>query len=60
MARLKITLKRSPIGRHDNQIDTVRSLGLRRINHSVIQEDTPAIRGMVATVSHLVQVEEVA
>jgi len=60
MASLKITLKRSPSGRHDNQIDTVRSLGLRRLNQTVVKDDTPSVRGMVKTVSHLVQVEEVA
>ena len=59
MARLKITLKRSPIGRHDNQIATVKSLGLRKLHQSVVRDDTPALRGMVNTVSHLVQVEEV-
>ncbi len=60
MGQLKITLRRSPAGRHDNQIDTVRSLGLRRLNHTVVQADTPSVRGMVQTVAHLVQVEEVA
>lgn len=60
MGRLKITLKRSPIGRHDNQIDTVRSLGLRRLHQTVEHDDTPSVRGMVQTVAHLVQVEEVA
>lgn len=57
--QLKITLKRSLIGRPEDQRITVRSLGLRKTNHSVVQPDNAAIRGMVNKVSHLVQVEEV-
>ena len=59
MARLKVTQLRSKIGRKQNQRDTLRSLGLKRIHDSVVQEDRPEIRGMVATVPHLVTVEEV-
>jgi large subunit ribosomal protein L30 len=59
MAQLKITQVRSGIGRKQNQRDTLRSLGLKRIHDSVVQEDRPEIRGMVATVPHLVRVEEV-
>ncbi len=59
MARLKVTQVRSTIGAKQNQRDTVRSLGLKRIHDSVVQEDRPEIRGMVATVTHLVTVEEV-
>lgn len=59
MARLKITQKRSTIGCKPNQRATIASLGLKRINHSVIKEDRPEFRGMVATVHHLVTVEEV-
>jgi large subunit ribosomal protein L30 len=55
---LKITLKRSTIGRLQNQKDTVRALGLRRIRQTVIHQDTPQIRGMIKKVSHLVQVIE--
>ncbi len=55
---LRITLKRSTIGRPPNQRATVRSLGLRRINHTVEQQDTPSVRGMVRTVQHLITVEE--
>ncbi len=55
---LKITLKRSTIGRMQNQKDTVRALGLRRLNQSVIHADTPTIRGMIRKVSHLVEVTE--
>lgn len=59
MARLKVTQIRSGIGRKPNQRATLRTLGLRRINHSVIREDRPEVRGMIFTVSHLVKVERV-
>ena len=59
MPRLKITQIKSPIGYKKNQRETLRSLGLKRIHDSVVQEDRPEIRGMVATVPHLVRVEEV-
>ena len=56
--KLKITLVKSPIGYSKRQKGTVRALGLSRMNHSVEQEDTPVIRGMIAKISHLVKVEE--
>jgi large subunit ribosomal protein L30 len=59
MSRLKITQVRSGIGRHDNQRQTLRSLGLKRMHDVVVKEDRPEIRGMVKTVTHLVSVEEV-
>ena len=59
MARLKVTQVRSVIGAKDNQRQTLRSLGLKRIHDVVLKEDRPEIRGMVATVPHLVTVEEV-
>ena len=59
MARLKVTQRRSAIGRKQNQRATLRTLGLKRINDVVIKEDRPEIRGMIFTVSHLVTVEEV-
>jgi large subunit ribosomal protein L30 len=59
MARLKVTQIRSVIGTKQNQRNTLRSLGLKRINDVVVKEDRPEIRGMVSTVTHLVQVEEV-
>ncbi len=59
MARLKVTQVRSVIGTKQNQRNTLRSLGLKRINDVVVKEDRPEIRGMVNTVIHLVQVEEV-
>lgn len=55
---LRITLVKSPIGYTQRQKDTVRALGLRRMNQTVEQQDTPVIRGMVAKVSHLLKVEE--
>ncbi|HEV2066076.1 MAG TPA: 50S ribosomal protein L30 [Thermomicrobiales bacterium] len=58
--QLKITLVRSVIGRPHDQERTVRSLGLRRVNQSVVRPDQPAIRGMVHKVQHLVNVEEIA
>lgn len=57
--QIKITLRKSTIGQKPAVVATVRSLGLKKISSSVIQNDTDAIRGMVATVSHLVSVEEV-
>ena len=59
MAQIKVTQVRSAIGTKPNQRQTLRSLGLKRINDSVVQEDRPEIRGMVATVTHLVSVEEI-
>jgi len=56
---LKITLVKSPIGYSRRQKETVKSLGLRRMSQSVLIGDAPQIRGMVAKVSHLVEVEEV-
>ena len=55
---LRITQVRSLIGQQEDQRATVRSLGLRRIRHSVTQPDRPEIRGMIAKVSHLVEVAE--
>jgi large subunit ribosomal protein L30 len=57
--KLRITLVRSPIGNTVRQKATVKGLGLGKLQSSVIQADTPSIRGMIAKVSHLVEVEEV-
>lgn len=57
--KLHVTLKRSVIGSNKSQRATVRGLGLRRINHSRVLENTPAVRGMVKKVIHLVDVAEV-
>jgi len=59
MAQLEITWMRSCIGRPQSQRRIIRSLGLRRLRHSVVHADTPTIRGMVNKVSHLVSVKEV-
>ena len=58
-SKLKITQVRSLIGRPQNQRRIVEALGLRRNQTAVIHNDTPAIRGMVFKVRHLVNVEEV-
>lgn len=57
MPKLKVTLKRSPIGYNETQKRTVRALGLRRLHQTVIHEDNPTIRGMIQRVPHLVKVE---
>jgi len=57
--KLKITQVRSLIGRTARQKNTVKALGLKRISHSVVQNDCPQIRGMITKVFHLVKVEEV-
>ena len=57
---LKVTLKKSPIKAPKRQRETVRGLGLRRIQQSRILQDTPEIRGMIRKVGHLVENEEVA
>jgi large subunit ribosomal protein L30 len=59
MPRLKVTQVRSEIGSKQYQRETLRSLGLKRINDVVVKEDRPEIRGMIHTVTHLVRVEEV-
>jgi len=59
VAKLQITLKRSLIGRPEDQRVTVRTLGLRKMHQSVVHNDNPAIRGMVNKVIHLVDVKEV-
>jgi large subunit ribosomal protein L30 len=59
MAHLKVKQVRSGIGRKQNQRDTLRSLGLKRIGDVVVKEDRPEIRGMLATVPHLITVEKV-
>ena len=56
--RLTITLRKSTIGFNKTQAKTVEGLGLRRINHSVDLPDTPATRGMIHKVRHLVEVAE--
>ncbi|MCH7233111.1 50S ribosomal protein L30 [Glycomyces sp. L485] len=59
MARLKITQVKSVIGTKPKQRATMQTLGLRKIRQSVIKDDRPEFRGMVHSVRHLVEVEEV-
>ncbi|AGY76148.1 MULTISPECIES: 50S ribosomal protein L30 [Clostridium] len=58
MAKLKITLEKSLIGRKKDHIATVNALGLRKIGKVVEHEDNPQIRGMIQKVSYLLKVEE--
>ncbi len=55
---VKVTLVKSTIGQKPEKKATVRSLGLKKINSCVEKEDSPSLRGMIASVSHLVKVEE--
>lgn len=57
-AVLKLTLVKSLIGSNQRQRETARALGLRRIRQTVERQDTPAIRGMVKKVAHLLEVTE--
>jgi len=59
LARLKITLKKSLIGRKKDHIATVNALGLKKIGKVVEHEDNPQIKGMIKKVSYLLEVEEV-
>jgi large subunit ribosomal protein L30 len=59
MSRLLVKQVRSEIGCKANQRATLRSLGLRRIGDEAVKEDRPEIRGMLATVTHLISVKEV-
>ena len=59
MSQLKITQVRGTIGARFKQRESLRTLGLRRIRHSVIRDDSPQVRGLIAVVRHLVDVEEV-
>lgn len=58
MAKLKVKLIKSVIGRKDDQVATVKALGLKKINSEVEHNDTPQIRGMIQKVIHLVEVKE--
>lgn len=59
MAKIRITQIRSKIGSNKSQKATIEALGIKRMNHSVEHDATPAILGMVNKVSHLVKVEEI-
>ena len=58
MAKIRITQLRSSIGTKPRQRATLKALGLKRIRHEVVQEDSPVILGMLKKVSHLVEVAE--
>lgn len=58
MAKIKITWVKSAIGYAKDQKATIKAMGLRRLNDTVIKEDNPTVRGMVHKVRHLVKVEE--
>ena len=59
MAKLQVTLIKSGIGYSQDQKRTLKSLGFRRLNQSVVHEDSSSVRGMITKVRHLVKVEEV-
>ncbi|HEY4668647.1 MAG TPA: 50S ribosomal protein L30 [Tepidiformaceae bacterium] len=58
MANIQITWRKSAIGYRQDQKDTIRKLGLRRLNQTVEHPDSPALRGMIARVQHLIDVRE--
>jgi large subunit ribosomal protein L30 len=58
--KLKITQVRSSIGRRWDQGATLKALGIRKMNQSVVKDDTPQIRGMVRKIEHLLKVEEIS
>lgn len=58
MAKLKVKLVKSIIGRKKDQIGTIKALGLKKVNSEVEHNDTPQIRGMIQKVIHLVEVKE--
>jgi large subunit ribosomal protein L30 len=59
MAKIKVTQVKSIIDRPKRQKETIKALGIKKMNHSVVHEATPQILGMVNKVNHLVKVEEV-
>jgi large subunit ribosomal protein L30 len=60
VSTLRITQVKSRNGSNQRQLDTLRSIGLRRIGHTVEQQDTPQVRGMLHAVRHLIRIEEAA
>jgi len=55
---IRVTLVRSPIGYTKDQKETAKALGLRRLHQTIEHKDSPALRGMIRKIIHLVQVEE--
>jgi large subunit ribosomal protein L30 len=60
MAKLRIKWVKSAIGYPKDQKATIRALGFHKLQHTVVHDDQPSVRGMIRKVSHLVQVEEIA
>ncbi len=58
-SKLKITLLKSPIGRPESHKRTLKALGLRRLNQTVVKEDNPSLRGMIQKVDYLLKIENV-
>jgi large subunit ribosomal protein L30 len=58
VAKIRVTLLKSGIGYAEDQKRTLKALGLKRLNHSVVQADSASVRGMIHKVRHLVRVEE--
>lgn len=58
MAKLKITLKKSVIGRNQRQRATIQALGLKKVGQTVVHDDTPQIRGMIHKTDFMLEVEE--
>jgi large subunit ribosomal protein L30 len=58
MAKIKITLVKSPIDRPQDQKDTVKALGFRKVYQTLEKEENPALNGMVRKVSHLLKIEK--
>ncbi len=56
--KLRVTLIKSPIGYTEVQKRTVRALGLRRLNQTVEHTDSPALRGMLQSIVHMIKIEE--
>lgn len=59
MAKIRIKLVKSLIGRKKDQIETVKALGLKKLHNVVEHEDTPQIRGMIDKISFMLEVEEI-
>ena len=59
MSKLRVTYVKSAIGYNKRQKSTIKALGLRKLHQSVVHDDTPAIRGMINKIPHLVRVEDV-
>lgn len=58
--KLKITWKKSAIGYAQDQKDTIKALGFKKLYSHVVHDDTPQVRGMIRKVAHLVEVEEIS